>query len=211
LPSITRRRTPDPRRNATAEAEVLAATRRLLVGDASFTELGVQQICAEAGVARSTFYSHFRDKADLLIRLATTMVSTSFGIASAWEPADGPEGLADAFLQVIGVYRENVGVVRAIAEVGSYDSTVRAFWHERLARFRDRAVAVLGDEQNAGDTPASVDLASASQIIVIGGERAIFDHVTVADSSDDATFARELALIWWYGVYRRPTHDEGLR
>jgi AcrR family transcriptional regulator len=203
LPSITRR-TPDARRRAPAEAEILAATRRLLTGSANFTEIGVQQICAEAGVARSTFYTHFRDKADLLMRLATTMVAASFGVASAWEPTDGAEGLADTFLRVIGVYREHIGVVRAVAEVGGYDATVRAFWHDRLDRFRDRTIAVLRDEQDAGRSPASVSVASAAQIIVMGGERAIFDHVTDAGADDDASFARELALTWWYGVYRRP-------
>jgi AcrR family transcriptional regulator len=202
LPSITRR-TPDAGRRAPAEAEILAATRRLLTGSANFTEIGVQQICAEAGVARSTFYTHFRDKADLLMRLAT-MVAASFDVASAWEPTDGAKGLADTFLQVIGVYREHIGVVRAVAEVGGYDATVRAFWHDRLDRFRDRTIAVLRDEQDAGRSPASVSLASAARIIVMGGERAIFDHVTDAGSDDDASFARELALTWWYGVYRRP-------
>jgi len=69
---------------------------------------------------------------------------------------------------------------------------------------KERTIAVLRDEQDAGRSPASVSLASAGQIIVIGGERAIFDHVTDAGSDDDASFARELALTWWYGVYRRP-------
>lgn len=59
-------------------------------------------------------------------------------------------------------------------------------------------------EQQAGRTPAGVDLASAARVIVIGGERAIFDHIAVAEPGDDAAFARELALIWWHGVYRRP-------
>lgn len=207
MPSITRRRSPDPGRPASAEAEILAATRRLLAGGASFTELGVQQISAEADVARSTFYSHFRDKSDLLMRLATAMVATSFDIASSWEPADGADEMADAFLRVLGVYREHAGVLRAITEVGSYDATVQAFWNQRLARFSGRTTAVLGDEQDAGRTAASVDLASAARIIVIGGERAIFDHVAEADASTDAAFARELARTWWYGVYRRPAGD----
>jgi hypothetical protein len=132
------------------------------------------------------------------------MVAASFDVASAWQPTDGADGLAQTFLQVIGVYREHIGVVRAVAEVGGYDPTVRAFWHDRLDRFRDRTIAVLRDEQDAGRSPASVSLASAGQIIVLGGERAIFEHVTDASSDDDATFARELALTWWYGVYRRP-------
>ena len=51
MPSITRRRTAQVGRPTTAEADILAATERLLAGGATFTELGVQQICTEAGVA----------------------------------------------------------------------------------------------------------------------------------------------------------------
>ncbi|MFI6265587.1 TetR/AcrR family transcriptional regulator [Micromonospora sp. NPDC051006] len=203
MPSITRRRTPSPGRRASAEAEILAATGRLLIDGANFTELGVQQISIEAGVARSTFYSHFRDKTDLLMRLAATVVDASFNIASAWEPSDGVEGLADAFQQVVGVYREHAAVLRAIAEVATYDASVSRFWSERTIRFRDRTIEILRQEQDAGRSPAGLDLVNASRVIVVGGERAILDHVTVADPSDDAAFARELALIWWYGAYRR--------
>jgi AcrR family transcriptional regulator len=204
MPSITRRRSPNPGRRASAEAEILAATRRLLINGANFTELGVQQISTEAGVARSTFYIYFRDKIDLLMRLATAMVTTSFDITSAWKPADGVERLADAFLQVVGVYREHSAVLRAIAEVAAYDATVRDFWNEGLTQFTDRTIAVLRDEQDAGRTPVDVDLVNVSRVIVKGGEQAIFDHVTAGDPADDAAFARELALTWWYGVYRRP-------
>ncbi|MGK5739304.1 TetR/AcrR family transcriptional regulator [Micromonospora sp. URMC 103] len=204
MPSITRRRTPDPGRRASAEADILAATRRLLINGANYTELGVQQISTEAGVARSTFYSHFRDKTDLLVRLATAMLATSFDIASTWQPSSGVKGLADAFLRVVEIYREHAAVLRAVAEVASYDATVREFWYEGLTQFLDRTTAVLREEQEAGRTPADVDLVSASRVVVMGGERAIFDHVTARDSRDDAAFARELALIWWHGVYRRP-------
>lgn len=204
MPSITRRRAPNPRPRASAEAEILATTQRLLSDGANFTELGVQQISAAAGVSRSTFYTHFRDKTDLLMRLATTMLTTSFSVASAWEPADGAERLADTFLEVLGIYREHAAVLRAIAEVAAYDETVRDFWRQKLSPFSERTIAVLREETQAGRTPASVDLASATRVIVVGGERAILDHVSAADPAEDITFARELALTWWYGVYRRP-------
>ena len=204
MPSITRRPSNAARR-ASAEADILATTRRLLIDGASFTELGIQHIAAEAGVARSTFYSHFRDKTELLLRLATTMIDTSFGIASAWEPAEGVDGMAAAFLRVMGVYREHAAVLQAIAEVAGYDATVRDFWRQQLVQFTERTTEVLRVELEAGRTPGGVDVVHATRVIVIGGERAIFDHVTSAAASEDAAFARELALIWWHGVYRRPT------
>lgn len=204
MTSITRQRRTDPGRRAPADAEILAATQRLLSDGASFTGLGVQQISAAAGVSRTTFYTHFRDKADLLMRLAATMVTASLSIASAWEPADGTERLADTFVQVLGIWREHAAVIRAVAEVAAYDETVRDFWRQSLSPFSDRTLAVLRAEQQAGRTPAGVDLASAARVIVIGGERAIFDHIAAAEPGDDAAFARELALIWWHGVYRRP-------
>ncbi|MEV4539161.1 TetR/AcrR family transcriptional regulator [Asanoa sp. NPDC049518] len=204
MASITRRRAPKVSRPASAEAEILAATRRILTGGASFTDLGVRQISTEAGVARSTFYAHFRDKTDLLLRLASDMLATSFDVASAWEPTDGVDKLAEDFLRILGIYREHAAVLRAVGEVTTYDQTVRDFWSQGLTRFTDRTVAALRAEQVAGRTPADVDLVSAARVIVVGGERAIFDHITSAPAGEDAAFARELARTWWYGVYRRP-------
>lgn len=205
MPSITRRRAAKVGRPTSAEADILAATQRLLIKGASFTELGVQQISAEAGVARSTFYSHFRDKIDLLVRLATELMSSTFGLTSAWTPADGPDRLTEVFTEVVRVYREHAAVRRALAEVAAYDATVRAFWARELAPFTDLTVALLRAEQEAGRLPADLDPVSAARVIVTGGERALVDHVTDAGPERDAAFARELALTWWHGVYRRPS------
>jgi AcrR family transcriptional regulator len=203
MPSITRR-TPNPDRRASADAEIAAATRRLLDGGATFTQLGVQHICAEAGVARSTFYAHFKDKTALLLRLAVDMVQTSFGVASAWEPDTGVAGLVVAFQQVVGIYRDNITMVLAVAEVSAYDAIVRDFWSGLIAPFSARTVEVLEREQAAGRTPSSLDVVSATRIIVMGGEKAIVDHVLAGKPDQDEAFARELALIWWHGAYRRP-------
>ena len=133
MPSITRRRAPnlrpaglgrggDPGRDATSAIDAPTSP----INGANFTELGVQQISTEAGVARSTFYAHFRDKVDLVLKLATELVTASFDI-TVHVGADGRRstGSRTAFLRVLQVYREHAGVVRAIAEVASYDATVR--------------------------------------------------------------------------------------
>jgi AcrR family transcriptional regulator len=204
MPSITRRRSASVGRPTSAEADILAATERLLAGGANFTELGVQQICTEAGIARSTFYSHFRDKVDLIVRLGTAMAASSFDRASTWTPADGVDGLAEVFEQVVAIHREHAALRRAITEVAGYDPTVRDFWSQELVQFTEHTLAVLRDEQAAGRTPADIDPVSATRLIVIGGERALVEQVTEGDPGSDQAFARELARTWWYGVYRRP-------
>ncbi|GAA0595544.1 TetR family transcriptional regulator [Kribbella sandramycini] len=205
MPSITRRPGAQPGRPATAEAELLAAVRRLLAGGATFTELGVQAICKEAGVARSTFYIHFKDKAALLLGLGAEFTSSSFAIASSWQPQDGPEALADVFSHIVAVYREHAPVRRALAEVAAYDETVRAFWDAELQPFTAGTIALIRLEQDAGRIPADLDPVAVTRIVVPGGERAIVDQVDHGDPAADDAFTRELALTWWHGVYRRPT------
>ncbi|MEE6260865.1 TetR/AcrR family transcriptional regulator [Plantactinospora sonchi] len=207
MPSVTRRRTPDPARHATIEAQILAATERLLAQGASFTDLGVQRIAAEAGVARSTFYTHFRDKSELLMRLANTMRTTAFDVASGWTPATGPQALAEIFVEIVAIYREYAPVLNALNEVAAYDPTVRTFWAAALNRFVENTARLLRADREAGDAPADLDVGHAARIIVLGGDRAISEHVaaTGTDTTGDDAFARELALIWWYGAHRRPS------
>jgi hypothetical protein len=57
------------------------ATDQLLRGGSRFTDLGVQRIAEAAGVGRSSFYFSFRDKTDLLIRLAGTLKQQVFNLA----------------------------------------------------------------------------------------------------------------------------------
>ncbi|MEV4626516.1 helix-turn-helix domain-containing protein [Micromonospora sp. NPDC049523] len=203
MPSITRRSV-DPDRRASVEAEIVAATVRLLAEGVSFTELGVQRIAAEAGVARSTFYTHFRDKSELLMRLAGTMRTSGYDIVATWQLADGLDALIDVFQRVTALYREYAVVFAAISEVAGYDTAVREFWAAGSNRFLEFGGRILEAEQQAGRVPADMDVTKAIRIIVIGGERAIADHVaTTDDSSGDDAFGAELAKIWWYGAYRR--------
>jgi AcrR family transcriptional regulator len=185
----------------------LTATERLLAGGAKFTELNAQRIATEAGVARSSFYVHFRDKVDLLIRLVAQLTVPNFDTASAWRPEDGVDAMADAFVTIVATFREHAAVRRAVSEAAAYDDTVREYWVRELDQFSEFTDRLLRIEQNAGRTPADLDVPSATEIIVLGGERAIVNHVNTRDAATDAAFATELARIWWHGVYRRtPEH-----
>lgn len=206
MASITRP-TRQTRRRADSEAAVLAATERLLQGGATFTELGVQRIAAEAGVARSTFYLCFRDKTDLLIRLTAHMKEELFRIGGDWRPTGpdgGPAGLAAIYVEQLRYYRERGPLLAAIAEVAAYDAEMREARAREIDRFTRHMTRLIEEEQQAGRLHRGVDAAAAAHVLAWGGEQVIARQVATGDPARDEAVARDLAGSQWYGTYRRP-------
>jgi len=207
MASTTRRASAGADRRAVVEAQILAATERLLAAGESFTELGVQRLAAEAGVARSTFYLHFRDKTELLLKLTATLVGPALALIGAAPPEAGREGMVQAMDEVIRYYRERRHLLAAVLEVTAYDPGVRAMWEAELQLFTDQAAEWLRVEQAAGRTAPDLEPATASRVFVWGGIQVIANQVLTGDPAQDAAVAREIASLQWYGSFRRPAED----
>jgi AcrR family transcriptional regulator len=185
---------------------VLDAVHRLLVGGASFTELGVQRIADEAGVARSSFYAHFADKTRVLLALARRLSVIAFGAHAEWTPGgqEAPPEFVDGFREILAHYRGHARILAAVLEVAGYDREVEEFWNEQIAMFRRRTRHQLEAERVAGRCSPTLDPDIAARIIVDGGMRIIAEQVVHGRAEDDDRVAREMSLTWWHGVYRRP-------
>jgi AcrR family transcriptional regulator len=207
MASITRSRAPRSKRREESETALMAATERLLDAGESITQLGVQRIADEAGVARSTFYLCFRDKADLLLRLAGSMKDDLFELSRHWTPTGedgGPDGLAAVFEAQYRFYRERAALHAAIAEAAVYDPIVGAAMGKQVDRFVRRITSLLREEQRAGRLTDEVDAPIAGKALAWGGEQITARQVGTGDPKNDAAVAREVALTQWYGTYRRP-------
>lgn len=137
MASITRKSrasTAEERRPA-IEAKLLDATERLLSDGTPYTELSIQQLCSEAGIARSTFYVYFRDKGDLVGRLAEEMVGQLSEVASKWwrPGAERSEVLA-ATREMIEIYAGHGALFAALTETAAYDPEMRAMQVEMVER-----------------------------------------------------------------------------
>jgi AcrR family transcriptional regulator len=210
MASVTRPRSRQLKRRAEIEAAVLAATERLLADGANFTELGVQRIVAEAGVARSSFYMCFPDKVTVLVRLVGNMKDDLFGKATMWRPTGpdgGLDGLAAVFGEQLTYYRLRAPLLAAIAEVSAYDPALREATAREIDRFAQHITDVLEEEQRAGRTPVDIDSVVAGRVLAWGGEQVIARHITMGDPDDDGAVAREMARSQWYGTYRRRAGD----
>lgn len=210
MASTTRRPSRAADRRALLEERILTVIEGLLQDGVTYTELSVEQIAQAAGISRSTFYLYFRDKVDVLLRLSGCLRSESYAIAAAWRPtgADGGlDGLARTYEQILRHYRKYAALLAAISEVAAYDAAVREAWSAHQRQFIDNTVAVLREEQAAGRTAGDIDPVLAARIIVQGGGQVISRQVADSDGADDSEVARELAVGYWYGVYRRPAAD----
>jgi AcrR family transcriptional regulator len=147
--SVTRRHSTGLNRRAAVEEKILEATEGLLRNGESFTELGVQRLAAEAGIARSTFYLHFRDKSELLLRLIKPLVDPVFDlIGEESHPSQGLDGMVKGMLVDLRYYRERRHLLAAVVEVAAYDPVLREYWDGQLQRFIDRAEEWLTAEQD---------------------------------------------------------------
>jgi AcrR family transcriptional regulator len=116
-------------------AKLLPALERLLDRGESFTEISVEALMGEAGMARRTFYWYFNDKAGFLHAAATDVVGRMVATVDAWW--DSPPGrsrreLESSIASIATTYEPNRGLMRAVAEAATYDDTIAALHRSQL-------------------------------------------------------------------------------
>src|SRR3954466_13303867 len=138
--AVAHREGPATAKRAQVQAAVLKATEELLAGGASYAELNVERIATAAGISRTAFYFYFRDKRDLLMRLAGDVTELLYAQADIWFSGEGddPEReIREALTRIAELYREHGVLIRAIVEVSTYEEDIATFWRGLLNQFVD--------------------------------------------------------------------------
>ena len=146
---VAHREGPATAKRAQVQADVLKATEELLAGGASYAELNVERIATAAGISRTAFYFYFRDKRDLLMRLAGDVTELLYAQADIWFSGEGddPEReIREALTRIAELYREHGVLIRAIVEVSTYEEDIATFWRGLVARFVDATARRIEEE-----------------------------------------------------------------
>jgi len=133
-------------RNSDAEGAISTADHvvntleQLLVEGESFTSLSIDQLAKKAGIARATFYLHFRNKGEL-VGLLMQRVGKEMRLAARESMAGLQQfGRAD-FLQfmknAIDVQYRHRAAIRAVVETSFYDPAVAQIYQT----FMDQMIA----------------------------------------------------------------------
>jgi AcrR family transcriptional regulator len=165
-----------PSRRTLGRRERGKETRRNLVRTAArlwseqgFDTVTVEDICAAAGVGRTTFYLHFESKDHLLTGLANgTGAGVAADLADASRDATLDERL-DVFIR--GVVRRVQGVPKSLAELVIHSQHIqlmrmRASGSDRQGqRFADLLRESLGEARRRGELVRAADPAELGEIL----------------------------------------------
>jgi AcrR family transcriptional regulator len=200
MPSVTRKTRPE--RRSTVRARLLAAAGTLLERGRSFTEVSVEDLISEAGVARSSFYAHFADKGALLLELAEHVTAELEVVAARWyllpRGADRDD-LRVALHGLLTSYLEHRLTLAAVVEVAAYDERVRAEYDAVMRRRFAEMERGLSIQQREGGVRADVDLARAAPWIGWLIERGLHQLVGLGGSADD--HLEGLTTVIWNTFY----------
>ena len=191
-----RARTEEIRR--TNEEALLRSTIALLDSGSSFADLGIEQIVKHAGLSRPTFYTYFRDKRELVLRLGEALESDLLAIAQPWFDSDRMSA-RETIAAVMDAFKTHGAAARAVTEAATYDPDVATFWQAFHDRFLPGA-----QRRIASGTPALDETAVAARAhaLVYMTEHTLIEHSRRPLVPDDALVDQ---LTWFWERAVEPT------
>jgi AcrR family transcriptional regulator len=200
-PRATGARSSRRRRRDEVRARIVSSALEL-AERGPFRDLTVDEIANAAGLSRSAFYTHFRDKHDLLLGAVEEVSDELYRMADRWWHGEGPpaEQVRVAIEGVVSVYAKHAGVLRVATEVSTYDEEVREFWIAIIQRFIEATAEHIYTEQAAGLIPTSLKPEATAESLVWMVERSCYIHLARADRKP-AEVVRALAPVWTAALY----------
>jgi AcrR family transcriptional regulator len=177
-----------------------------LAADRPYREITVAEITEAAGISRSAFYLHFRDKGDLL-EIAIGEVSGDLRKAAErwWRGEGAPAARIRRGVEgFVGVYAEHQAVLRVITEAAGYDDRVRERWLEIMGGFIAATAEQLAAEQRRGLVPDRLDAGSTAEALVWMSERCCFLYLSPDGGGSGRSaeeVAEQLSSVWAAALY----------
>ena len=212
MPSITRKaQSSRAQRRDDIRAKLLAAVEQMLADGESFTELSVERLVAQAGVARSTFYVYFEDKGELLRAWLEDITDSLDDSAKDWWNLDARadrDDLRKALSSIVLTYRPHTNLMAAAFDAAAYDPAVR----EAAMGLMTHNAAGLRKHIKAGQRDGFVDpnlpAAEVAQWLTWMAERGLHQLVRGADDGTVETLIDAYTAIVWNTLYA-PTRRAG--
>lgn len=185
------------RREATQE-KILAAFRGLLETGSPVAAMSIDRIVEAAGVSRSTFYAHFPDKRELIVRLAAEDSEPWMALAEPVlaDPDSTREDIERVVRRLVVNWHERAMVGAAIIELAEYDEAAHDAWQETIAGM-SRTVAAHLRMRWAGRESEHADADTVAEVLAWMVERCCHKMLTDEDPDTDERAIAALTEVVW--------------
>ena len=192
-------------------AQVLSIVERQLRSGATYADINVATVVAEAGISRSTFYAYFVDKTNLLRIWYAEFTQVILAAAQAWWSLDrtATKGEVRAALErIMDAYRAHPELMAATHEAIGTDQGVREAVDDAMRRYIDGLRTHIEAGQADGFIDPSLPAAETAYWLQWMAERGLHRMVRAESRSSQERLAEAYTSIVWNTLYA-PTRQSG--
>lgn len=183
---------------------LVVAIESLLAEGISFTEISVERLCTEASISRSTFYTHFEDKGQLLRAITGDTLQLMGNIAQDWWSRGTEitrEEIRDVLLRLVTAYRDHSSLFVALSETSAYDEVVREAYTATLDGFIGEISSMIDKLKAEGRLPADTHSREIATMLSWMAERSYMFLARSATDADLEKVADAQTEILWQTLY----------
>ena len=136
------------------DQRLLEAMERLLEDNKNFATLSIEQLTKEAGISRGTFYLHFKDKNELVVRLIEHLTGIivdsigNWGLEVEWANAADVEVAVDGMMRTLYKHR---AIMVAIRDMMVSDANIRELYENMINHVSLRAQKSVASVMRRGE------------------------------------------------------------
>lgn len=183
---------------------LLAAAERLMQQGLPFNEIGIEALCEETGIARSTFYVYFQDKSDLVQALSKEIFKENLNKGHKWwdraEERSKPL-LVSAIKEILEFAADHAAMYQVIEETRSSDPVVAEMYEAFMRESISNAQHVIAKAQKSGKIRKNVtpDMVECLHWMV---ERSCTSREKKMSKKEMVSVADALSEIMWQCFYK---------
>jgi AcrR family transcriptional regulator len=189
-------------------ARILEAAAAVL-GEKGYERATMREIATRAGIAPGTIYLYFRNKRELLLAIADTLITHQVDQTLTDAMSQDAEGYIAAILRNrIRFARENQAFLQAlVAEIWTDEALRERFFTQIIGPVLASGAQYLQAQIAAGRLrPCRIEVvvpAVAGSIVILSALRALLPESLMAGVSDEV-LVEELTRLYLYGLQPRP-------
>jgi TetR/AcrR family transcriptional regulator, ethionamide resistance regulator len=192
--------------------QVLSIVEQQLRAGATYADVSVANVVAEAGISRSTFYAYFVDKTTLLRTWYAEFTEVILDAAQAWWSLNGTATRDDvraALERIMDAYRAHPELMAATHEAIGTDHDVRKAVDDAMRRYIDGLRGHIENGQAGGFIDPSLPAAETAYWLQWMAERGLHRMARAESEAGQERLAEAYASIVWNTLYAPTRHNSG--